>query len=36
MKTLLDWLFVALGGAIGSVSRFLLGIAAVFTAQKSV
>ena len=25
MKTLLDCLFVALGGAIGSVSRFLLG-----------
>lgn len=25
MKTLLDCLFVALGGAIGSVSRYLLG-----------
>ena len=25
MKTLLDCLFVALGGAVGSVSRYLLG-----------
>lgn len=32
MKTLLDCLFVALGGAVGSVSRYLLGKLPVKTA----